>query len=141
MKGRSVAALVCVAGVLSPVVARAIDFNFAGTLQLDYLFVPFGSGLARPARSTFDGFTEELGLKVAADLSPHVTVNAKVCYGCHGFEVGMAFVDLRVNESVTVRAGRFFAHLRRVWHPPRPGQSPPPRQAPALRHGPACCAS
>lgn len=107
MKGRSVAALVCIAGVLSPVVARAIDFNFAGTLQLDYLFVPFGSGLARPARSTFDGFTEELGLKVAADLSPHVTVNAKVCYGCHGFEVGMAFVDLRVNESVTVRAGRF----------------------------------
>jgi len=107
MKGRSIAVLVCMAGVLAPMAARAIEFNFAGTMQLDYLFVPFGSGLARPARSTFDGFTEELGLKVAADLSEHVTVNAKVCYGCHGFEVGMAFVDLRLSESITVRAGRF----------------------------------
>jgi hypothetical protein len=30
----------------------------------------------------------------------------KICYGCHGFETDMAFVDLRVAEQLNFRVGR-----------------------------------
>lgn len=107
MRGSWAAALVCAAGVCVPFAARAVDFNFAGTLQLDYLFAPLALDHGPLTRRPIDSFTEELSLKVAADLSEHVTANVKVCYGCHGFEVGMAFVDYRLGESITFRAGRF----------------------------------
>jgi len=31
----------------------------------------------------------------------------KVCYGCHGFEVGMAYFDFRVVDELNFRVGRF----------------------------------
>ncbi len=107
MRARSAVLCVFAAGVSCPFAARAIDFNFAGSLQLDYLFAPFGSGDPRPARNTLDGFTHEISLKVAADFSHRVSANVKACFGCHGLMMGMAYVDLRLAEGLTVRAGRF----------------------------------
>lgn len=96
-----------VAGTLAPLVARAVDLNFAGTLQLDYLFTPFTGADPRPASFAFDGFTQELSFKLSADMSEHVSGAVKMCFGCHGFELGMAYVDYRVHDALTLRAGRF----------------------------------
>jgi len=95
------------AGALAPIAARAVDLNVAGTLQLDYLFTPFRGPDPRPATFALDGFTTEFSLKLAVDLSDHVAGAAKVCFGCHGFEVGMAYVDLRAHDALNLRVGRF----------------------------------
>jgi hypothetical protein len=36
-----------------------------------------------------------------------VSANVKLCYGCHGFEADMAYVDYRPLDEFYVRAGRF----------------------------------
>lgn len=91
-------------GVLLPGAARSQDHNFAGSLQTNYLWV----ATDRDAREqTYDGFTNELSLKVAVDFSDHVSANVKMCYGCHGVEVDMAFADLRVADELNFRIGRF----------------------------------
>jgi len=84
--------------------AHAADVNFAGSVQLDYLLVPTDD---RARDFTFDGFTSELSLKLSADVSEHIGVQVKTCYGCHGFEIGSAYVDFRPVGDLTVRAGRF----------------------------------
>ncbi len=89
---------------LAPPTAQALERNFAASAQLDYLAVPTAT---RARNQTFDGFTTELSLKMAVDVDDHVSANVKTCYGCHGFEMGMAFVDVRVAEPLTVRVGRF----------------------------------
>jgi hypothetical protein len=86
--------------------AAAIERNFAGSAQLDYLFVPDETGGAG-GRSAFDGFTTEAALKLAADVSDHLSANVKVCYGCHGFELPMAYFDFRVADALSFRVGRF----------------------------------
>jgi hypothetical protein len=85
------------------------DRNFAGSAQLDYHLVAGGAGApAAPAPSTtFEGFTIEAALKVAADISDHLSANVKVCYGCHGFELDMAYFDLRAFDELNLRVGRF----------------------------------
>lgn len=85
-----------------PSFERAV--NFAGSVQLDYLAVPT-DGFARGF--VFDGFTTELSMKISADVSEHISVQVKTCYGCHGFEIGAAYVDFRPTDSLTLRAGRF----------------------------------
>lgn len=78
--------------------------NFAGSVQLDYLAIPsrrIGRDIA------LDGATAELSLKLVADLGHNVSASAKLCYGCHGVEVGMAYFDLRVADELTFRVGRF----------------------------------
>jgi hypothetical protein len=82
-----------------------IERSFAGSAQLDYLLVP--TRLAEARDISFDGMTTELSLKLSVDVEDFVSANVKVCYGCHGFEAGMAFVDFRVGDEFTVRAGRF----------------------------------
>src|SRR5262245_47770739 len=84
--------------------ALAADVNFAGSVQLDYLLVPTDD-LARDF--VFDGFTTELSLKLSADVSDHIAAQVKTCYGCHGFEIGAAYVDFRATDDLTFRAGRF----------------------------------
>lgn len=84
--------------------ARGSDLNFAGTAQLDYLAVPTREDARR---ITFDGFTTELSLKLSADVTEHISAQVKACYGCHGFELGTAFIDLRVADPLTFRVGRF----------------------------------
>jgi hypothetical protein len=83
---------------------REMHRNFAGSVQLDYMAVP--------SRSTgreigFDGATVEVSLKLAMDFSSNISSNVKVCVACHGFEVGMAFFDLRVADQLNIRVGRF----------------------------------
>lgn len=78
--------------------------NFAGSVQLDYLAVP----TERNARDlALDGATVELSLKMTQDFGHDVTSSVKMCVACHGLEVGMAFFDLRVNDELNFRVGRF----------------------------------
>ena len=83
--------------------AAAIERNFAGSAQLDYLLAPDGER----ARGAADGFTTEAALKLAADVSDRLSANVKVCYGCHGFELPMAYFDFRVADELAFRVGRF----------------------------------
>jgi hypothetical protein len=86
--------------------ADAVDRTFAGSVQLDEHIAPtLPSTSARTA--VFDGFTTELSMKLAIDLSDHVSGNVKICYGCHGIEADMAYLDLRAVDELNVRVGRF----------------------------------
>ncbi len=102
--GCVVAIVAGVLGAMLPERARSQEHNFAGSLQTNYLWV----ATDRDARQhTFDGMTNELSLKVAVDFTDNVSANVKLCYGCHGVELGMAFVDLRVADELNFRVGRF----------------------------------
>jgi hypothetical protein len=86
--------------------AAAVDRTFAGSMQLDENLAPtLPSTNARTA--VFDGFTTELSMKLAVDLTDHVSGNVKVCYGCHGVEADMAYLDLRAFDELNFRVGRF----------------------------------
>ncbi|HEY6460184.1 MAG TPA: hypothetical protein VIY73_08530 [Polyangiaceae bacterium] len=86
--------------------ARALDRTFAGSVQLDENLAPLEQSSASRTQ-TFQGFTAELSGKIAVDLTEHVSANVKICYGCHGFETDMAYFDLRLNDELNVRVGRF----------------------------------
>ena len=87
-----------------PAADRTLQRNFAGSVQFDYLAVP-SQRFARPA--TLDTGTVEVSLKLAVDLNDHISSNVKVCVGCHGPELGMAYFDLRAADAFNVRVGRF----------------------------------
>lgn len=89
-------------GVVSS--ARAQERNFAGSAQFNYLLVPED---AEARTHSLDGFTTEIALKLAIDFGDHVSTNVKLCYGCHGVEVDMAFADVRVSDELNFRVGRF----------------------------------
>jgi hypothetical protein len=77
--------------------------TFAGSIQLDYLAVP----TERAARQfTLDGGTIELSLKLSVDLTKSTSASVKVCFACHGFEAGMAYIDLRAADELRLRVGR-----------------------------------
>lgn len=78
--------------------------NFAGSVQLDYMAVPTEE---RGRDLGLDGATVEASLKLAMDFSSNISASVKVCVACHGFEVGMAFFDLRVADQLNIRVGRF----------------------------------
>lgn len=84
--------------------ADELQRNFAGSIQVDYMAVPT-KDVAR--NIAFDGATLELSMKLAIDFGPNTSANVKVCYACHGFEVGMAFFDMRVADQLNFRVGRF----------------------------------
>lgn len=88
---------------------RAADLHVAGSAQLDEFYVPTQGGNASQGSGqyAFDGLTLETSVKVAADVSDHLSANVKVCFGCHGFELDMAYVDFRIADEINVRAGRF----------------------------------
>ena len=89
--------------------SAAEEYNFAGSAQLDYHLVPNGPrAQVKPGPgTTFQGFTMEAGLKVAVDISEHLSANVKACYGCHGLELDMAYFDYRVADELNLRVGRF----------------------------------
>jgi hypothetical protein len=99
-------ALVAAWLLLSARPAAAIERNFAGSAQVDYHWVET-ERTAQGTRSAMDGFTSEVALKVAVDVSERLSANVKVCHGCHGFELPMAYFDYRVADELNVRAGRF----------------------------------
>jgi hypothetical protein len=111
MGTRGLAFAIAVAFVLAAFTqpARAIERTFAGSAQLDYLFVPTAKDFDANAGTgdTFDGFTLEATLKLAVDLTEHLSANVKVCYGCHGFEADMVYFDLRAFDELNFRIGRF----------------------------------
>src|ERR1700728_4342721 len=86
-----VALLAVLLALASP--ARAIERTFAGSAQVDYLAVPTQPGWDANAGTgnTFDGLTIEAAMKVAVDITPHLSANVKACFGCHGFELDMAY--------------------------------------------------
>jgi hypothetical protein len=92
--------------ILTPRDSRGLERNFAGSAQLDYHFL-----VSQPKASAqpiaVDGFVTELALKMAADISDHFSANVKVCYGCHGFELAMGYLDYRVADELNFRVGRF----------------------------------
>jgi len=92
--------------VLATSRAGAIERTFAGSAQLDYLWIP-AEGSSNAPRAAFDGFTTEVALKMSADVSANLSANVKVCYGCHGFELPMAYFDYRVADELNFRIGRF----------------------------------
>jgi hypothetical protein len=93
---------------LVPALAFGVERNFAGSVQLDYHAV--AQNLRGPKSAgepdSFDAFTTEAALKLAVDVSEHLSANVKVCYGCHGFEVDMAYFDLRASDELNLRIGR-----------------------------------
>jgi hypothetical protein len=102
--------LLAVALIVAATRAGAADRNLAGSAQLDYHFVPTeGASAARGAAGQydFDGFTIEATQKLAVDVSSHLSANAKLCFGCHGFALDMGYFDYRVVDEFNVRAGRF----------------------------------
>jgi hypothetical protein len=92
--------------ILASARAGAIERNFAGSAQLDYFYIPAEPSTAGP-RSAFDGFTTEVALKLAVDVSDKLSANVKLCHGCHGFELPMAYFDYRVRDELNFRIGRF----------------------------------
>src|SRR4029079_4804231 len=88
----TILATVLVGGTAS---GQELGRNFAGSIQLDYLAVPT-EDVAR--KSALDGATAEVSLKLAMDFSPNLSANVKICYACHGFEVGMALFYARIRD-------------------------------------------
>jgi hypothetical protein len=86
--------------------AQGQDRNFAGSIQGGYLYVQDRDGLPGRTRA-LDGFTTELSAKLAVDFGEHISTNVKMCFGCHGFEVGMAYIDLTAVDELRFRIGRF----------------------------------
>jgi hypothetical protein len=78
--------------------------NFAGSIQLDYMAIPSETTGRQIA---LDGATAEVSLKIAMDFNNKVSASVKACVACHGFEVGMAYFDLRGADELNVRVGRF----------------------------------
>jgi hypothetical protein len=100
----SVAAVVVLGLCLDP--AEGQDRNFAGSVQGSYLYVHDYEDEGED-RTDFDGFTTELSAKLAVDFEEHISTNVKLCYGCHGFELDMAYVDLTAFDELRFRIGRF----------------------------------
>ena len=84
--------------------AGAIESRLAGSAQLDYLAVPTQR---HPRDVTLDGFTTELSLKLAVDVTKRINASIKVCSSCHGLETGVAAVDIALSDAITLHAGRF----------------------------------
>jgi hypothetical protein len=105
MKRLVVTSIVVLAGLVTAMADDAPSSrNFAGSIQLDYLGA---THRAQTLDQGLAGTTIELSLKLAYDLGDKVSGNVKVCFACHGFELGMAFFDLRVRDELNVRVGRF----------------------------------
>jgi len=86
--------------------ARAIERNFAGSAQIDYHWLQHERN-DQGTRTALDGVTAEVALKVAIDVTEKLSANVKVCHGCHGFELPMAYFDLRLADELNLRIGRF----------------------------------
>jgi len=87
--------------------AEAIERNLAGSAQFDYHYVYKPNDVSPERQVPLDGFTTETALKVAIDVTDKLSANVKVCFGCHGFELPMAYFDYRLADELNFRVGRF----------------------------------
>jgi hypothetical protein len=87
-----------------PKAAVGFRRNFAGSIQLDYMYIPTENTGRTVA---IDGATAEASLKMVMDFNNKMSASVKICVACHGFEVGMAFFDVRFADELNFRAGRF----------------------------------
>lgn len=93
---------------LLPTAAHAVDYNFAGSVSLNYKTIV--NRLSEPAdqRSVLmGGFNINASVKAVVDVSPFLSATVKVCYGCHGLEAINMVAELTPHPAINVRAGRF----------------------------------
>ena len=107
MKALVVLLVVAITSTLVAVAAAERTRTFAGSVQLDYL----ATTQEQARQSTLDGGTVELSLKLTVDFSRTASASAKVCFACHGFEAGMAYVELRSSDLLRLRVGRLTPSL------------------------------
>ncbi|MFN3200694.1 MAG: porin [Bradymonadia bacterium] len=94
--------------LLGLAVALLGDLNVAGSVYLNQpTLFRGGEEVETVTGQTARGLNAETSLKLIADVDDHVTVQAKMCYGCHGLITDMAYVDYTIDEALVVRAGRF----------------------------------
>ncbi|MCG8555403.1 MAG: hypothetical protein MJD61_08980 [Proteobacteria bacterium] len=86
--------------------AASQDRSIAGSVQVGYLHV-LDERRARSERQIFDGPIGEVTLKMSVDFSEQIAAQIKLCYGCHGFEVDMGYIDVYVADELNLRIGRF----------------------------------
>ncbi|HET9990208.1 MAG TPA: hypothetical protein VFQ65_16875, partial [Kofleriaceae bacterium] len=103
MTTRLVFALAALVVLIATAHADDSGRTLAGSVQLDYLAVPTDP---HARETTLDGATVELSLKLTKDFTKTTSASVKVCYACHGFEVGMAYVELRAADELRLRVGR-----------------------------------
>ncbi len=86
------------------IVGLPADTNVAGSIYLNHpvLFSERDEVLGQTVRTN-----AEASFKLSADVSDEVSVTAKICYGCHGFEADMGYVEWAPSELISFRAGRF----------------------------------
>ena len=92
---------------LTPRSSLGLERNFAGSAQLDYQLSRDAARTRRRSRSPSIASMPRWRLKLAVDVSDHFSANVKVCYGCHGFEMAMGYIDYRVADELNFRVGRF----------------------------------
>jgi hypothetical protein len=76
----------------------------------------------RHSRDTMpeEGVAGEYILGASLHLDRRLSVSARSCFGCHGFELQSAYADYEVFEGITFRAGRFpipFGAVSARWLP------------------------
>jgi len=96
-------ALIC----LAPASARAADYLFSGSGALDYRGVLAGAGGPQSSPTLgIDSTVFELSNKVVVDVTERLSVNVKVCIGCHGFEIDQGYAELHLHDALNIRIGR-----------------------------------
>jgi len=97
-------ALLLILAAIYPSLSSAQSRTLAASAQTDFAVAPTQ---IKSGGNAFDGATFEVALKLSVDLSDHFSANVKVCFGCHGFETDMAYVDYRLADELNFRVGRF----------------------------------
>lgn len=87
--------------------AGAVEYNFAGSVALNSRTLLNGLGEPRESRDRqLNNFNARASLKAVVDVSPYLSVQVKVCYGCHGIEMLHGFAELTPHPAINVRFGR-----------------------------------
>ncbi len=83
--------------------ASAARWDWSGSLTADYKKLLKTDDAESIVRT---GAILEWAQKVTADVSDKITLNAKVCSSCHGFEIDQAYAEVRPHRLVNVEVGR-----------------------------------
>jgi hypothetical protein len=95
--------LTLAAAIAVPGPAAAARWNWSGSAAMNHKSL---RGVSHPEEIATAGSTVEWSLKATVDASDKVTINAKLCSGCHGLFMDQASMELRWREPANVEAGR-----------------------------------